>query len=141
MDFHLPLGCFGQKWCVPFCPTIPMIGRVDDSGRAIVKVAVAANGHDNPHSIEVWVDTGFTADLVIPSSKVEKLGLQQTGTVGGVLANGTQVLLATFHCEIQWFDRLLLFNHEPLLLRMPKAFSKSHPADATHGGHSTFATA
>jgi clan AA aspartic protease len=82
-----------------------MRGRVDDSGRAIVEVTLAANGHDGPHSIDVWVDTGFTGDRVIPRSIVEKLVLHQTGTVDGVLADGTQVLLATYHCEIEWFGK------------------------------------
>lgn len=72
-----------------------MNGRVDDSGRAIVDVTIAVNGNDRPHPIEVWVDSGFTGDLVIPRAIVEKLVLRQTGTVDGVLADGTQVLLAT----------------------------------------------
>ena len=80
-------------------------GHVDDSGRAIVQVTIAANRNDRPHPIDVWVDTGFTGDLVVPRRIVEMLDLRQTGTVDGVLADGTQVLLATYHCEIEWFGK------------------------------------
>lgn len=54
-------------------------------------------------AIDAWVDTGFTGDLVIPRSIVEKLILHQTGTVDSVLIDGTQVLLAIYHFEIEWF--------------------------------------
>lgn len=51
------------------------------------------------------VDTGFTGDLVIPRGVVESLLLQQSGTVDGILADGTEVLFQTYHCEIHWFGR------------------------------------
>ena len=51
------------------------------------------------------VDTGFTGDLVLPRSIIESLGLEPSGAIDGVLADGTQTILETFHCEIEWFGR------------------------------------
>ncbi len=42
---------------------------------------------------------------MVPRSSVERLALQQTGTIDGILADGTQVLLETFYCEIEWFGK------------------------------------
>jgi clan AA aspartic protease len=80
-----------------------MKGHVDGSGRAILAVGLKAGSQKVPHEIDVWIDTGFTGDLVVPRIIVDRLALQQTGTIDGILADGTQVLLETFHCEIEWF--------------------------------------
>ncbi len=82
-----------------------MKGHVDESGRAILAVVIKASIQESKHEINVWIDTGFTGDLVVPCSIVEILALQQTGTIDGILADGTQVLLETFHCEIEWFGK------------------------------------
>jgi predicted aspartyl protease len=42
-----------------------MKGRVDKSGRAIIEVKIAACAEGPLHSIDAWIDTGFTGDLVI----------------------------------------------------------------------------
>jgi predicted aspartyl protease len=48
-------------------------------------------------AIDAWVDTGFTGDLVVPHSIIESLGLKSSGAIDGVLADGTQTLLETYH--------------------------------------------
>ncbi len=50
-----------------------MIGRVDSSGRATVEILIAAGSDIQPRAIDVWVDTGFTGDLVIPRGVVDSL--------------------------------------------------------------------
>ena len=82
-----------------------MIGFVDDSGRAILRISITNGGRSNRESIDVWVDTGFTGDLVVPRSIIEILKLEPSGTIDGVLADGTQTLLETYHCEIEWFGK------------------------------------
>lgn len=82
-----------------------MRGHVDKSGRAILAVGIRANNQQGKHEIDVWIDTRFTGDLVVPRSIVDRLALQQTGTIDGILADGSQVLLETFHCEIEWFGK------------------------------------
>ena len=82
-----------------------MKGAVDGSGRAILRISVSNGGSNSTQIIEAWVDTGFTGDLVVPRSIIESLGLEPSGAIDGVLADGTQTLLETYHCEIKWFGR------------------------------------
>ncbi len=80
-----------------------MTGHVDDAGRALIEIEILGGDHQSPQSIAVWIDTGFTGELVLPQSVVESLSLTPSGTIDGVLADGTQTVLTTYHCEIQWF--------------------------------------
>jgi len=74
-------------------------GAVDEFGRALVRVSIRP-----PESeVEVWVDTGFNGDLVLPREVVEKLSLPASGTVKAVLADGSEVALQTFSCAVDWF--------------------------------------
>jgi clan AA aspartic protease len=82
-----------------------MKGAVDGSGRAILRISVSNGDSNSTQIIEAWVDTGFTGDLVVPRSIIESLGLEPSGAIDGVLADGTQTLLETYHCEIKWFGR------------------------------------
>ena len=82
-----------------------MKGAVDGSGRAILRISVSNGDSNSTQIIEAWVDTGFTGDLVVPRSIIESLGLEPSGAIDGVLADGTQTLLETYHCEIEWFGR------------------------------------
>lgn len=82
-----------------------MKGYVDDSGRAILQISVLNGSDGRDHLVEAWVDTGFTGDLVIPGSIIKSLGLEPSGAIDGVLADGTQTQLETYHCEINWFGR------------------------------------
>jgi clan AA aspartic protease len=55
--------------------------------------------------VAAWGDTAFTGDLVIPRGTIEKLGLQQSAAVTAGLADGTQVVLETYSCAVEWFGR------------------------------------
>ena len=37
---------------------------------------------------------------------IDELGLSPSGTVDGILADGSQTVLTTNHCEIDWFGRI-----------------------------------
>jgi clan AA aspartic protease len=80
-----------------------MRGTVDSAGRALLTVALRANHRSPAVQLEVWIDTGFTGDLVIPQAKIDALGLSQSGSVDAVLADGSQTELNTFSCIINWF--------------------------------------
>ena len=77
-----------------------MKGEVDGSGRAILRISESNGVSNTTQTIEAWVDTGFTGDLVVPRSIIESLGLEPSGAIDGVLADGTQTILETYHCEI-----------------------------------------
>ncbi len=53
--------------------------------------------------MDVWIDTGFTAELVVPKSHVEAWGLTESAMVAAALADGTQNVLMTYSCELEWF--------------------------------------
>jgi clan AA aspartic protease len=78
-------------------------GEVDNSGRAIVSLLVRASADANATPLAAWVDTAFTGDLVIPRQTIERLGLHQSAAVTAGLADGTEVVLETYSCAIEWF--------------------------------------
>jgi clan AA aspartic protease len=81
-----------------------MTGHVDSSGRALLTVTLFSPDHAEASQVKVWIDTGFTGELVLPQQQIESLALRQTGTVRAVLADGSQVALKTFACAIDWLD-------------------------------------
>ena len=80
-----------------------MNGRVDENGRALVTVAIRASAESSPHQLQAWIDTGFNADLVLPQRYIDDLGLAQSGTLVGTLADGSEIPLDQYECWIDWF--------------------------------------
>lgn len=52
----------------------------------------------------MWVDTGFTGELVLPHPVIEALRLSKSGSVDAILADGSGIELSTYTCFIDWFD-------------------------------------
>lgn len=71
----------------------------------MLEIQLRPNSGDLFQTVSVWIDTGFTGDLVLPKTIVNELGLNPSGTVDGILADGSQTVLTTYHCEIDWFGR------------------------------------
>lgn len=61
-----------------------MKGFVDDSGRAILPIQTLCTNHPDGVQVNAWIDTGFTGDFVLPSSVIEYLELEATGSFDGV---------------------------------------------------------
>jgi clan AA aspartic protease len=80
-----------------------MTGTVDDSGRALVRIRLRHPTTAVEITMEGWVDTGFTGDLVLPQTQILELGLQSGLAVGAVLADGSQIVLDTYPCHLEWF--------------------------------------
>ncbi len=83
-----------------------MRGVVDNGGRALVTVELRKSAGANAATSEVWIDTGFTGDLVLPTSAIESLGLEPSGSVDATLADGSQIALSTYSCVIEWFGNI-----------------------------------
>ena len=79
---------------------------MDNAGRSLLSVRLMKSAGSEEHSIDVWVDTGFTGDLVLPQSVIERLKLEKSGSVDAILADGSLIELNTFSCEIEWFGRI-----------------------------------
>ena len=80
-----------------------MTGRVDDDGRALLRVSVAATANGPRTDIEAWVDTAFTGGLTMPRAVAAGLGLAAGVSGNAILADGSQVLLDSFVCYLDWF--------------------------------------
>jgi clan AA aspartic protease len=81
-----------------------MIGVIDDFGRALLSVSLRSALDESAELLEVWVDTGFTGELVLPHRVIELFRLPKSGSVDAILADGSAVELSTFTCFIDWFD-------------------------------------
>ncbi len=86
-----------------------MIGHIDFQGRALVTIPVriSLNGARTP--VEVWVDTGFTGDIVSPSSQIRELGLQASSVVQTAMADGRETSLDCFVAWLDWFGKLQVY--------------------------------
>jgi predicted aspartyl protease len=113
-----------------------MIGHVDDSGRALVAVSIRPTASAEALEVEAWIDTGFSGDLVLPLQQIEDFALPQSGTVGAILADGSQVTLKTHSCLIEWFGKLreleVVTNQLPIWRDCHRITAL--PAHAQYGG-------
>lgn len=80
-----------------------MKGEVDEAGRALLTHTVRLGDGRETSGMVVWIDTAFDGELVVPLQTVSEMGLPQSATVQATLADGTNVVLETFNCEVQWF--------------------------------------
>ncbi|QDV57499.1 clan AA aspartic protease [Rosistilla oblonga] len=80
-----------------------MKGIVDNGGRALVPVELRRSTDTDATTFQVWIDTGFTGDLVLPTAAIEDLQLEPSGSVDAILADGSQIGLSTYSCTIEWF--------------------------------------
>ena len=81
-----------------------MNGHVDRYGRALVTVVVRPSDVAAGHEVQVWIDTGFNGELVLPQQVIDDLDLPQSGTVKATLADGSEVALRRYACLIDWFS-------------------------------------
>lgn len=80
-----------------------MKGFVDNGGRSLLEVLLRKTPTSDSVLVKVWVDTGFTGDLVLPKRLIDEFALQRSGSVDGVLADGSEIELSTYTCAIEWF--------------------------------------
>ena len=80
-----------------------MIGTVDDRNRALLDVPVSKTPDGAFSPVRTWIDTAFDGHLVFPSELIETLGLESLAETEAVLADGSQVILETFLCYVDWF--------------------------------------
>ncbi len=80
-----------------------MTGVVDEQGRALLRVRMKVVAAERASELDVWIDTGFTGDLVLPAARIAALGLLKGITVEAILADGSLTQLDTYACLIEWF--------------------------------------
>ena len=87
-----------------------MKGHVDHCGRALVTVSIRPPDVAVNHDIQVWIDTGFNGDLVLPQQQIDDLALPASGTLKAILADGSEVALQRYICLIDWFGEVRDFG-------------------------------
>jgi clan AA aspartic protease len=80
-----------------------MTGWVDGAGRALIRIRVRHPDFAVETPLDAWIDTGFSGELVLSQDLIASLGLPFGPEVGGVLADGSVVVLQTYTCVIEWF--------------------------------------
>ena len=80
-----------------------MEGHVDDHGRALVEVQLATDPDQDATPLQVWIDTGFTGQLLIPRDTIDRMRLTQTSGTHARLADGSTAFLETFEATLIWF--------------------------------------
>jgi len=83
-----------------------MIGIVDSQGRALLPISVRSSQTADDDVINVWVDTGFNGDLVLPKNQIEQLGLQPSVVIQTTLADGRQTAIESYVAWVDWFGEL-----------------------------------
>jgi clan AA aspartic protease len=83
-----------------------MNGRVDGAGRALVRLGVKPSATATAVEIEAWVDTGFTGELVLPQERIAALSLPVSAVVRVELGDGSETMLHTYTCLIEWFAQV-----------------------------------
>ena len=80
-----------------------MRGHIDLQGRALLTIPVSCSPDGPESAIEVWVDTGFTGDLVLPNNRIQELGLRESSVVQTAMADGREISLDSFVAWVDWF--------------------------------------
>ena len=80
-----------------------MKGQIDGFGRALITISLRPTDNLPLIPVKAWIDTGFNGDLVLPKNLISQLGLVHSGTVKAILADGSQVTLKTYACQLDWF--------------------------------------
>ena len=80
-----------------------MTGVVDDFGRALLRLLIRHPAGMPETELDVWIDTGFTGELVLPQQHVAALGLPLGLGIDATLADGSKVQLDAYICLLDWF--------------------------------------
>ena len=83
-----------------------MKGFVDSQGRALLTVPIRNSPDGTATPVEVWIDTGFTGDLVLPKAQIEQLGLAESLIIPTILADGREADVESFVAWLDWFGEL-----------------------------------
>ena len=83
-----------------------MNGYVDHAGRALVRIGIKPSETATAVDIDAWVDTGFTGELVLPQERIAALRLTRSAVVKAELGDGSETLLDTYTCWIEWLGEV-----------------------------------
>jgi clan AA aspartic protease len=82
-----------------------MIGSVDGNGRALLRVRLRSSTSAPETELDVWVDTGFSGELVLPQQMAVSLGLPVGLGIDARLGDGSTVKFDTYTGLLDWFGQ------------------------------------
>jgi clan AA aspartic protease len=85
-----------------------MTGRVNGDGHALLPVILRHPTNGQELSIDAWVDTAFTGDLVLDHAQIASLNLPVDSSGYAVLADGSPLAIKKYSGQIEWFGEPLL---------------------------------
>lgn len=80
-------------------------GRVDGKGRCLIPIQIKSARDGDAQSLDVWVDTACTTDLVLSQQDIEAFGLPVSGRVITIPSDGRRLIQRSYSCWIDWFGR------------------------------------
>lgn len=84
------------------------IGRVDDNGRALIRLKFRLPGTSQFVEWEAQIDTGFSGHIWMGDGLAKNIGVVAASVNAvSVLADGSRVEVPTGHCEPEWFGTIL----------------------------------
>ena len=85
-------------------------GHVDSNGRALIDVKLAHDEQSEFSKLSVWIDTGFTGQLVLPKPLIQQFGLRKASATHAQLADGTGCWLETYEATIDWLGERFIIE-------------------------------
>jgi predicted aspartyl protease len=82
-----------------------MTGRVDDYGRALVRLSVRHPQSGARAEWDAWIDTAFTGHVLLLPEQAAALNLTSEGVVPGAVASGDRASFDVYPCLVEWFGR------------------------------------
>jgi clan AA aspartic protease len=76
-------------------------GRVTDDFEVAVALTIVGPNGDKA-GVDAAIDSGFTAELTLPRTIVDGLGLEQVRTEPIILADGTPIEVDVYECRVTW---------------------------------------
>ncbi len=82
-----------------------ILGQVDDYRRPLIPLVIRHPTTGKGVSVDALIDTVFSGSLLLTPTHVNALGLQRSSMVSAGLADGSSVVLETFHCQVEWLGK------------------------------------
>lgn len=83
-----------------------MTGTVDGAGRALLPITLRHPVSGSEKTIEAWIDTAFSGELVVPSLLLADLASFPTTSIRARLADGSEVDLGAITLLLNWLGSL-----------------------------------
>jgi len=82
-----------------------IVGHVDGYGRALIRLPFRSEPDGPETVVSTWIDTGFTGEILLPRSLIERMSLPRSLNVEARLADGTVSSYDTFSAYVDSFGQ------------------------------------